>query len=191
MDGIPALDLWDLVIEVFHSSANQTNKTKDVREPRGKLSANTQPNMQKHFPTSHTNLDLIKINHVPSNGTLCICTRTDLLLCLVSLKKQQQFEGYAVDPETRWRFYNESRGNLSTASLSSSGIKPTGRRAIGILSILQGLTIGEHFFSELGPVSVAWRKTLQTTDGECEQYTHKYSTYRVAQHDHISSREHT
>ena len=24
----------------------------------------------------------------------------------------------------------------------------------------------------------------------CEQYTHKYSTYRVAQHDHISSREH-
>ena len=34
MDGIPALDLWDLVIEVFHSSLNQTNKTKDVREPR-------------------------------------------------------------------------------------------------------------------------------------------------------------
>ena len=24
----------------------------------------------------------------------------------------------------------------------------------------------------------------------CEQYTHKYSTYRVAHHDHISSREH-
>ena len=34
MGGIPALDLWDLVIEVFHSSPNQTNKTKDVREPR-------------------------------------------------------------------------------------------------------------------------------------------------------------
>ena len=29
MDGIPALDLWDLVIDVFHSSANQTNKTID------------------------------------------------------------------------------------------------------------------------------------------------------------------
>ena len=25
---------------------------------------------------------------------------------------------------------------------------------------------------------------------ECEEYTHKYSTYRVAQHDQISSREH-
>ena len=29
MDGIPALDLWELVIEVFHSSPHQTNKTKD------------------------------------------------------------------------------------------------------------------------------------------------------------------
>ena len=27
MDGI--LSIWDLVIDVFHSSANQTNKTKD------------------------------------------------------------------------------------------------------------------------------------------------------------------
>ena len=29
MDGIPALELWDLVIEVFHSSPNQVNKSKD------------------------------------------------------------------------------------------------------------------------------------------------------------------
>ena len=28
MDGIPALDLWDLVIEVFHSSPNQSKKPK-------------------------------------------------------------------------------------------------------------------------------------------------------------------
>ena len=33
-------------------------------------------------------------------------------------------------------------------------------------------------------------KNLQPTDGRCEHYTHKYSAYRVAQHDHISSREH-
>ena len=37
------------------------------------------------------------------------------------------------------------------------GTKPSGRRVIGILSILQVLTIGD-FFSELGQVSVAWRK---------------------------------
>ena len=42
MDGIPALDLWDWVIEVFYSSTNQTNKTKDVREPRRILSATPQ-----------------------------------------------------------------------------------------------------------------------------------------------------
>ena len=53
--------------------------------------------------------------------------------------------------------------------------------------ILQAVKIGD-IFSGLGQVSVAWRN-LQTTDGVCEQYTHEYSTYRVAQQDHISSRE--
>ena len=65
MDGIPALDLWDSVIELFHSSPKQTNKTKDVREPRRNLSAHTQPNMLKQIPTTHTNLDLTNIDHVP------------------------------------------------------------------------------------------------------------------------------
>ena len=67
MDGIPALTLWDLVIEIFHSPPNQTNQTKDVREPRGNLSAKTQPNMQKQIPIMHTNLDLANIDHVSSN----------------------------------------------------------------------------------------------------------------------------
>ena len=69
MDGIPALDLWDLVIEVCHSSPNQTNKTKDVREPRGNLSATLQSNMRKPIPTTNTNPDLTNIDHVPSSGT--------------------------------------------------------------------------------------------------------------------------
>ena len=30
MDGVPALDHWNLVIEVFHSSQNQSNKTKGL-----------------------------------------------------------------------------------------------------------------------------------------------------------------
>ena len=33
MDGTPALTLWDLVIEVFHSVPNNTDGPK--REPRG------------------------------------------------------------------------------------------------------------------------------------------------------------
>ena len=67
MDGIPALTLWDLVIEVFHSSPNQINKTKDVREPRRNLSATPQPNMRSQIRTTHTNLDLANIDHVPSS----------------------------------------------------------------------------------------------------------------------------
>ena len=67
------------------------------------------------------------------------------------------------------------------------GTKPIGRRTIGILSILQALTTGEKFL-RVGTGFGCLVKSLQTTDGRCEQYTHKYSTYRVAQHDHISSR---
>ena len=69
MDGTSALDLWDSVIEVFHSSSNQTNKTKDVREPRENLSATHQSNMRKQIPTTNTNPDLTNIDHNPSSGT--------------------------------------------------------------------------------------------------------------------------
>ena len=34
MDGIPALDLWDLVIDVLHSNPNQKEKLKKEREDR-------------------------------------------------------------------------------------------------------------------------------------------------------------
>ena len=68
------------------------------------------------------------------------------------------------------------------------GIKPTGKRAIRILSILQDLTNGE-IFSQSQVVSVAWKKkNLKPIDGVCEQYTHEHSTYRVAQHDHANTR---
>ena len=65
MDGIPALDLWDLVIEVFHSVPNKIEQPKDDRESRGTFSAKIQPNMRKQIPTMHTNLDLTNIEHVP------------------------------------------------------------------------------------------------------------------------------
>ena len=70
MDGIPALDLWDLVKEVFHSSPNQFNNTKD--QVRGNSSRNT--TSKKHTqnqtkgPTQHDNLDLSDVDYVPSNA---------------------------------------------------------------------------------------------------------------------------
>ena len=46
MDGIPALDLWDLVFEVLHSASNQPKKSKD----------NVQGNLVRDTPSrKHTN----------------------------------------------------------------------------------------------------------------------------------------
>ena len=46
MDGIPALDLWDLVIEVLHSSSNQAKGPKEQ----------AQRDLQRNKPSSeHTN----------------------------------------------------------------------------------------------------------------------------------------
>ena len=79
MNGIPALDLWDLVIEVFHSSPNQTNKTKDEREPRRNMSRNTTLHMKNQNPTKHVNLDVNNVDHTSSNvrpsrfGAIFIC----------------------------------------------------------------------------------------------------------------------
>ena len=32
MDGVPALDLWDLIIDVMHSNSNQKQKDKQARK---------------------------------------------------------------------------------------------------------------------------------------------------------------
>ena len=66
MDGIPALDLWDLVIEVFHSPPNQINKSKG-QESQGNLSRNTTLHMKNQNPTKHDSLDLNNVDHVSSN----------------------------------------------------------------------------------------------------------------------------
>ena len=65
MDRISALDLWDLVIEAFHSSPNQTNKSED-QESQGKLSRNTTLHMKYPNPTKHVNPDLNNVDHVSS-----------------------------------------------------------------------------------------------------------------------------
>ena len=83
----------------------------------------------------------------------------------------------------------KSRGETCQQLRHRIGTKPSGGRAIGILSILQALT-SVKIFLRVRTGFGCLEKNLQPTDGECEQYTHKYSTYRVAQHDHISSREH-
>ena len=61
MDGIPALTLWDLVIQVFQSVPNRTDVPK--REPCG----NPSPNMHNSIPIKHTNVIPTNSDHIPSN----------------------------------------------------------------------------------------------------------------------------
>ena len=70
MDGIPALDLWNLVIEVFHCSPNQANNARDLAELHGNQLQNTTLNMRRQIPTKHINLDLTNVDHFSSNMKL-------------------------------------------------------------------------------------------------------------------------
>ena len=67
MDGIAALTLWDLVIEVFHSVPNLSDGPK--REPLGNPSAVVEPKMHNQISIKHTNVIPINIDHIPSNTT--------------------------------------------------------------------------------------------------------------------------
>ena len=70
IDGLPALDLWDLVIKAFPSSSNQSKKTKD--QVRGDSSRNTTSNKhiknQTKIPIQHDNLELSNDDYVSSNA---------------------------------------------------------------------------------------------------------------------------
>ena len=56
--------------------------------------------------------------------------------------------------------------------------KPIGRREIGILSILHAMTTGVFFSQSWDRFRLPGEKPPANRRG-CEQYTHKYSTYRV------------
>ena len=65
MDGIPALTLWDLVKEMFHSVPNKIEQPKEelLRNP----SADVKPNMQNPIQLQHTNVIPTNIDRIPSN----------------------------------------------------------------------------------------------------------------------------
>ena len=69
-DGIPALDLWDLVFEVFHSSPNQTKESKG-RVQRNLL-RDTPSNKHTHnrtkTPNQHDSLEMSNLDFVSSNA---------------------------------------------------------------------------------------------------------------------------
>ena len=70
IDGIPALDLCDLVIEVFHSSPNLFNNTKDKvrRNSLRNTTSNKHNQNQTKVPTQRDKFDLNDIDNVLSNA---------------------------------------------------------------------------------------------------------------------------
>ena len=71
MDGIPALDLWDSLIEVFHSSPKRAHKARDLAELQGNLSQSTTLHMKNPNPTKRVDLDKTNVDLVPSNVKTC------------------------------------------------------------------------------------------------------------------------
>ena len=65
----PALDLWDLVIEVLHSSSNRPKKSKD--NVQGNLPHDTplrkQTKNQVKTPIQYNDLELCNVDYVSSN----------------------------------------------------------------------------------------------------------------------------
>ena len=66
MDGIPALTLWDFVIQIFHSVPNNIEQPKE--ELRGNPLQATKPNMHNPIQFKHTNVIPTNIDHSPSNA---------------------------------------------------------------------------------------------------------------------------
>ena len=63
MDGIPALTVWDFVIEIFHSVRNRIEQPKE--ELRGEPLKATKPNMHNLIHFKHTNVISSDIDHIP------------------------------------------------------------------------------------------------------------------------------
>ena len=64
MDGIPALTLWDLVIEIFLSAPSK------IKQPKEKLRGGplqaTKPNMHNLIQCKHTNVVPTNIDYISS-----------------------------------------------------------------------------------------------------------------------------
>ena len=70
MDGIPDLDHWNLVIEVFHCNQNQPGETKDSPARRHMwhcVMSSTRKKNRTKAPTTHDSSELLHIDSVPSN----------------------------------------------------------------------------------------------------------------------------
>ena len=107
MDGIPALDLWDSVVEVFRSSPNQTNKNQRCKRATGKPVGSSSITNAQQIPTANTNhqladiltkgnftrdelnnlLHLFNISHL---SYTCCAKNSSLISCSKTMAKRMQ-----------------------------------------------------------------------------------------------------
>ena len=69
--GIPALDLWNLVIEVFHYTQNQSNQDKDSLAQGDllhRVTSSKRTKNQTKAPTTHDNSDLFLVDNLFSDA---------------------------------------------------------------------------------------------------------------------------
>ena len=103
MEAIPAVDLWDLVIEVFHSSQNQLNNTKG--QVQGNLSRDTPSNKHTQnktkVPTQHDNFDLNNVHCVPLNAKFSRFDAMLYIFCVNEAVIKMIFKGRSLTIERR------------------------------------------------------------------------------------------
>ena len=101
MDGIPAPDLWNLVMEVFHCNQNQFIETKDSSS-QGNLwhlvMSSTRKKNQAKAPTKHDNSELFHIDDVPS--TVKFSQSTAMLYVFERSRDQNDSLGQESNNET-------------------------------------------------------------------------------------------
>ena len=81
MDGIPTLDLWDLDIEVLHSSSNQPKKSKEnVQETCCVTHHQASTPTQIMTQIQHNDLEFSNVDSVPQTRNLLVLARCPTLL---------------------------------------------------------------------------------------------------------------
>ena len=79
MDGIPALDLWDLVSEASHSDSN---RKQEFKPERGNLSCNTQ-NSRRRLELSHVYFVLLSAKYAHEGTQLCIFEDNEAVIKMI------------------------------------------------------------------------------------------------------------
>ena len=124
MDGVPALDLWDSVIEVLHSSSNHFSKPKArvqgdfLRDTPSRKHTNNQVKTQ----SPHSDLELSNVDYVSSNVNSSRSGRSPTMRHRVAL--DWSFDRINLDPKIQIKYVdtkNQLAGVLTQGNFTRDG----------------------------------------------------------------------